>query len=66
VSYTEKIDLTNTILSSAKLTINFSQTILSNITSGIDFLANFPYGCIEQKQSAILPNVYIKKLYTSA
>jgi len=43
VSFTEKIDLTNTILSSAKLTINFSPTILSNITSSIEFLANFPY-----------------------
>lgn len=65
VSFTEKIDLTNTILSSAKLIINFSPTILSNITSSVEFLANFPYWCIEQKQSAILPNVYIKKLYTS-
>ncbi|MDD2908711.1 MAG: MG2 domain-containing protein [Candidatus Gracilibacteria bacterium] len=65
VSHTEKLDLTNVIISSAKLIINYAPTILSNITSGIDYLANFPYGCIEQKQSAILPNIYIKKLYTS-
>lgn len=64
-SYTEKIDLTNINLNSSKLTINYAPTILSNITSSVDFLASFPYWCLEQKQSAILPSVYFKKLYNS-
>ncbi|EKE28080.1 MAG: hypothetical protein ACD_3C00105G0018 [uncultured bacterium (gcode 4)] len=65
VSFLEKIDLTNVVLSSAKLVIRYAPTLLSNITSGMEFLSQFPYWCIEQKQSAILPNVYLKKLYNS-
>lgn len=43
VSHTEKIDLTDVVLNSAKVTVRFSPTLLSNITDGIDFLTNYPY-----------------------
>ncbi|EKE29741.1 MAG: hypothetical protein ACD_2C00107G0001 [uncultured bacterium (gcode 4)] len=65
VSFLEKIDLSGIALSSAKLIIRYAPSLLSNITSWMEFLSQFPYWCIEQKQSAILPNVYMKKLYSS-
>jgi hypothetical protein len=43
VSFLEKIDLTNVVLSTAKLIIRYAPSLLSNITSSIDFLAEFPY-----------------------
>jgi uncharacterized protein YfaS (alpha-2-macroglobulin family) len=31
--------------------------------TSVDYNNKFPYGCSEQKTSAIMPNIYIKKLY---
>lgn len=65
VGYTEKIDLEWLVKSWIKLVIRYSPTILSNILSWIDFLANNEYLCLEQAQSKVLPNIYLKKLYTT-
>jgi uncharacterized protein YfaS (alpha-2-macroglobulin family) len=32
----------------------------------MDYLAQFPYGCSEQRTSSVLPNLLMKRLYTSA
>gem|GEM_PF-2825318 len=61
----EKIDLEGIDRERGKLTINYSATLLVSILDGIDFLNRFPYGCSEQKTSAIMPNIFIKKLYES-
>ena len=64
-SFQEKINLWNIIKSSWKLTINYSVTLLNSILDWIDYLNRYPYWCSEQKTSAIMPNVFIKKLYSS-
>ncbi|MBP8017071.1 hypothetical protein KAZ01_03620, partial [Candidatus Gracilibacteria bacterium] len=64
-SFDEKIDLTGVPLASTKLKVNYSATLLSNVLDSVDYLKNFPYGCSEQITSAIMSNVYIKKLYNS-
>lgn len=63
---TEKIEIWDIPKESTKLTLRYSPTLLSNLLSWIDFLAEFPYWCLEQKQSAIMPNVYLKRLYDAA
>lgn len=64
-SHTEKIDLNNIIIWTAKVVINYASSILWNLTSSIEFLNNFAYACMEQNQSAIMPEIYLKKLYNS-
>lgn len=66
VSNTEKISLSWLKNKIWALKLNYSSTILSNLLSWIDYLNNFPYGCSEQKTSAIMPNIFIKSLYNSA
>ncbi len=47
------------------LVVNYAATLLPGLLSGINFLAAYPYGCIEQKLAAIMPQVYMKRLYES-
>ncbi len=64
-SFEQKLELGNINSSKWKITANYSATLLSNLTDGIDYLNRYPYGCSEQKTSAIMPNIFIKKLYSS-
>lgn len=48
------------------LTVSYAASLLPNILSGIEYLKSFPYGCSEQRTSAIMPTVYLKELYDSA
>ena len=66
ISFDEKITLWNVLKDDATLTLNYWGTLLSYLLDGIDYLAQYPYGCAEQRTSAIMPNVYIKKLYDIA
>lgn len=63
ISYDEKIALWNMAKDNAILTLNYWGTLFSYLLDWIDFLANYPYWCSEQRTSAIMPNIYIKKLY---
>ena len=65
-SYEEKIKVWKIKKWAWKLTINYSATLLTSILDGIKYLNNYPYGCSEQKTSAIMPNIFIKQLYNSA
>lgn len=47
------------------LRLGYAATLLPSLTSGLDFLARFPYGCSEQQTSAIMGTVYLKSLYNS-
>jgi hypothetical protein len=64
-SFEEKLSLWNIKNSTGKLTINYWVTLLNSILDWVEYLNNYPYGCSEQKTSAIMPNVFIKKLYNS-
>lgn len=64
-SHTEKIDLTNVVIWTAKVVVNYASSILWNLTNSVEFLKTFAYSCMEQNQSAIMPEIYLKKLYLS-
>ena len=64
-SFEEKINIWKVKSSAWKLTINYSATILSSILDWVKHLSNYPYGCSEQRTSAIMPNIFIKQLYNS-
>lgn len=62
----EKIKLSADIRKNGgSLTVNYAASLLPNIISGIEYLKSFPYGCSEQRTSAIMPTVYLKELYDS-
>ncbi|MFA5917809.1 MAG: MG2 domain-containing protein [Candidatus Gracilibacteria bacterium] len=64
-SFDEHIDLSTLKDRIGQVRINYSATLFNNIIDSIDYLNQYPYGCSEQKTSAIMPNIYVKKLYTS-
>lgn len=66
ISFDEKISLGNISKENATLNLNYGWTLFSYLLDGIDYLAQYPYGCSEQRTSAIMPNIYIKKLYDIA
>ncbi len=62
----EKIKLSSEIRKNGgSLVVNYAASLLPNILSGIEYLKTFPYGCSEQRTSAIMPTVYLKQLYDS-
>jgi len=65
-SFEEKISVGKIKNSAWKLKINYSATLLTSILDWIEYLNRYPYGCSEQKTSAIMPNIFIKQLYNSA
>lgn len=62
----EKINLAGISSKEGSVTVSYGATLLSNLLSGMDYLSAFPYGCSEQRTSSVLPNLLLKKLYTSA
>jgi len=66
VSVDEHLLLSGFSKSLGSITIRYGATLLSQLLSGMDYLAAFPYGCSEQRTSAVLPNLLMKQLYTSA
>lgn len=62
----EKIKLSADIRKNGgSVTVNYAASLLPNILSGIEYLKSFPYGCSEQRTSAVMPTVYLKQLYDS-
>jgi hypothetical protein len=66
VSVDESIDLSGISGREGQITVNYGATLLSNLVSGMEYLAAFPYGCSEQRTSVVLPNLLMKQLYASA
>ncbi len=66
VSFEEKINISNKDIDNAKLKLNYGWTLFSYLLDGINYLETYPYGCSEQRTSAIMPNIYIKNLYDAA
>lgn len=64
-SFDEHIDIWKLENKIGQVKLNYSATLFNNLIDSIDYLNRYPYGCAEQKTSAIMPNVYIKKLYDS-
>ncbi len=65
-SKNEQLDIKDIINYPGYLSLNYSSTLLTNLTDSVDYLNNYPYGCSEQKTSSLMPNIFIKELYNSA
>lgn len=44
-----------------ELTVSVAPTLASSISQGLEYLMKYPYGCVEQTTSALLPNIVIKQ-----
>lgn len=42
--------------------LNISPTVATYLTDGLDYLAQFPYGCAEQTASSLLPNIVASRM----
>lgn len=59
----EKIYLPESIDSNlGEVKVSVGPTLATNFAEGLEFLADFPYGCAEQTMSRHLPNVILKQL----
>ena len=47
-----------------KLTITYSPSLMGNILQSVSFLSDYPYWCLEQKSSKIIPIALLKQLHT--
>ncbi len=62
----EKMSLSSDIRKNGgSVTVSYAASLLPNILSGMEYLKTFPYGCSEQRTSAIMPTVYLKQLHDS-
>lgn len=61
-SYDEKLNLTGIDPTRGELLVRYSASLFGNAADGLQYLLRYPYGCIEQKTSAILPHVVLKRL----
>lgn len=61
-SFDERLNLGGIDSSRAELSIRYSASLFGNATDGLEHLLSYPYGCVEQKTSAIVPHVVSKRL----
>jgi uncharacterized protein YfaS (alpha-2-macroglobulin family) len=45
-----------------ELTLTTAPTLAGSIAQGLEYLMTFPYGCVEQTTSSLLPNAVIKQV----
>ncbi len=52
----EKISITSNVIPElSRVEFNLSQTAFNELSGCLDYLVEYPYGCLEQKSSSILP-----------
>ncbi len=44
----------------ATLTVDLAPSLAASMMDGLEYLAGFPYGCVEQTMSRFLPTVYVQ------
>ncbi len=60
---TERIEIPTDILKSAgDVTVSVSPNIGNSLDRGVDYLVRYPYGCSEQKTSALFANLVMNQL----
>lgn len=47
------------------LSLRLSPSLLGNVLDSSEFLLQYPYGCLEQRFSAMMPQVFLQQLYTA-
>lgn len=61
-SFDERVNLSGVDPARSELSLRYGASLFSNAFDGLEFLLRFPYGCVEQRTSAILPHVVTKRL----
>ncbi len=61
-SFDERLNLSGIDQSRSELSVRYSATLFANAADGLEHLLAYPYGCVEQKTSAIIPHVVSKRL----
>jgi uncharacterized protein YfaS (alpha-2-macroglobulin family) len=57
------LDMPNgTIPDTEKLTIRLTPSVASAMLGSLDYLASYPYGCVEQTMSSFLPDVMLSRM----
>ncbi|MDQ1344256.1 MAG: alpha-2-macroglobulin [Patescibacteria group bacterium] len=64
-SYDERLNLAGIDPARSELIVRYGASLFANATDGLANLLTYPYGCVEQKTSAVLPHVLLKKLSDS-
>jgi uncharacterized protein YfaS (alpha-2-macroglobulin family) len=61
-SVDDQLDLTG-VREGGTLTFNASPSLLGNVLNGLDNLLQYPYGCLEQITSAVIPHIAVKNIH---
>ncbi|MEO7454449.1 MAG: MG2 domain-containing protein [Fimbriimonadales bacterium] len=56
-----KVELGGIIAGSGELEITLASNLFDTLTGSFDYLANYPYGCVEQTVSSFVPTLIISK-----
>ncbi|MBI3920072.1 MAG: hypothetical protein HY318_01545 [Armatimonadetes bacterium] len=54
----------NATLATAQLKVSLTPTLLSGVLGSLEYLAGYPYGCIEQTMSRFLPDIIVYRSLT--
>ncbi|HET7011206.1 MAG TPA: Ig-like domain-containing protein [Anaerolineales bacterium] len=60
---TATFDYPQDALADGELRIELSRTVAASLLDGLEDLTGFPYGCVEQTMSAVLPNAVIARAF---
>jgi uncharacterized protein YfaS (alpha-2-macroglobulin family) len=47
----------------SEIILELSPSLVGNLSSGLEYLTGFPYGCVEQIMSRALPNAVVSRVY---
>ncbi len=64
-SFDETLNLRGIDRNRATLSVRYGGSLFANATDGLSNLLRYPYGCVEQRTSAVVPHVVTKRLYDS-
>ncbi|MGD8604776.1 MAG: alpha-2-macroglobulin family protein, partial [Anaerolineales bacterium] len=56
-------DVPKDALQNSSLRIQLSTSVTGGLLDGLEYLTGFPYGCVEQTMSAVLPNAVIGRAF---
>lgn len=60
-SFDEKLNLAGIDPARGELLVRYSASLFGNAAEGLDYLVRYPYGCVEQRTSAVMPSVILKR-----
>jgi uncharacterized protein YfaS (alpha-2-macroglobulin family) len=52
----------NAVPSLSRLTVRIAPSLVQSIAGGMEYLIGFPYGCVEQTTSRMLPDIYAERV----